>query len=276
MSVPLALSERAQMWLGQPSSMSSVAPGPPPSYRGHSVTTTPKLHRHHPNMQPYPVAPSLSKGQDPLTATPFGSPCGCVFPMKVRLVLDIAPLPIFPVINELEIEVASGTYLKQSQVRIMGVSADSENQGRTIVDINLVPLGEKFDDITFSVICERFWHKKVPLNKSLFGDFEVLSITYPDMPASAPHGPFVSDGNHPDPSSASVSHWVAPPLFLNMTFGLLTVVSIAKILLMEYRVKWLVTNLFILSFCRLSSPNSFLQALNLLFNDNAPPFWCLP
>ncbi|XP_019432768.1 PREDICTED: receptor-like serine/threonine-protein kinase ALE2 isoform X2 [Lupinus angustifolius] len=206
MSVPLALSERAQMWLGQPSSMSSVAPGPPPSYRGHSVTTTPKLHRHHPNMQPYPVAPSLSKGQacdpictDPLTATPFGSPCGCVFPMKVRLVLDIAPLPIFPVINELEIEVASGTYLKQSQVRIMGVSADSENQGRTIVDINLVPLGEKFDDITFSVICERFWHKKVPLNKSLFGDFEVLSITYPDMPASAPHGPFVSDGNHPDP-----------------------------------------------------------------------------
>ncbi|KAF1878643.1 hypothetical protein Lal_00047314 [Lupinus albus] len=206
MSMPFALSERAQMRLGQPSSMSSVAHGPPPFYQGPSVTTTPKRHHHRPNMQPYAMAPSLSKGQacdpictDPLTATPFGSPCGCVFPMKVRLILDIAPLPIFPVINQLEIEVASGTYLKQSQVRIMGVTADSENQGRTIVDINLVPLGEKFDDITFSVICERFWHKKVPLNKSLFGDFAVLSITYPEMPASAPHGTFARDGHHPNP-----------------------------------------------------------------------------
>ncbi|CAL0299641.1 unnamed protein product [Lupinus luteus] len=206
MSMPFALSERAQMWLGLPSSMSSVAPGLPPSYQGSSVTTTPKRYRHHPNMQPYAVAPPLSKGQacdpictDPLTATPFGSPCGCVFPVKVRLILDIAPLPIFPLINELEIEVASGTYLKQSQVRIMGVTADSENQGCTVIDINLVPLGEKFDDITFSVICERFWQKKVPLNKSLFGDFAVLSITYPEMPASAPHGPFVNDGSHPDP-----------------------------------------------------------------------------
>ena len=116
---------------------------------------------------------------DPLTSTPFGSPCGCVFPMKVRLTLGVAPYAVFPVMNELEIEVALGTYLEQSQVKIMGASADSQNQGRTVVDINLVPLGEKFDNTTAVLTYERFWHKKVPLNRSLFGDYDVVYITYP-------------------------------------------------------------------------------------------------
>lgn len=116
---------------------------------------------------------------EPLTSTPFGSPCGCVFPMKVRLLLDIAPFAVFPVMNELEIEVAAGTYLEQSQVKIMGASADSQNQGRTLVDINLVPLGEKFDNTTAVLIYERFWHKKVPLNVTLFGSYEAIYISYP-------------------------------------------------------------------------------------------------
>lgn len=124
---------------------------------------------------------------DPLTATPFGSPCGCVFPMKVRLILDIAPYAVFPVMNELEIEVASGTYLEQNQVKIMGANADSQNQGRTIVDINLVPLGEKFDNTTAVLIYERFWHKKVPLNASLFGDYAVVYVSYPGSCVVSPY-----------------------------------------------------------------------------------------
>lgn len=116
---------------------------------------------------------------EPLTATPFGSPCGCVFPMKVRLLLDVAPFAIFPVMNELESEVAAGTYLEQSQVKIMGASADTQNQGRTVVDINLVPLGEKFDNTTAILTYQRFQHKKVPLNVTLFGSYEVLYISYP-------------------------------------------------------------------------------------------------
>jgi len=99
--------------------------------------------------------------------------------MKVRLVLGIAPLLVFPVITELEIEVASGTYLKQSQVRIIGVSADNRNQWRTIVDIDLVPLGEKFDNTTALLLYERFSHNKVPLNRSLFGHYATLYIAYP-------------------------------------------------------------------------------------------------
>ena len=99
--------------------------------------------------------------------------------MKVKLILDVAPFSVFPLMSELEIEVANGTYLAQSQVKIMGASADTQNQGRTVVDINLVPLGEKFDNTTASLTYERFWHKKIPLNKSLFGDYTVLYISYP-------------------------------------------------------------------------------------------------
>lgn len=99
--------------------------------------------------------------------------------MKVQLLLSVAPFSIFPVTNELEIEVAAGTYLEQSQVKIMGASADSENQGKTVVDINLVPLGEKFDNTTATLIYQRFRHKKVPLNETVFGDYEVTHISYP-------------------------------------------------------------------------------------------------
>lgn len=117
---------------------------------------------------------------EPLTAAPYGSPpCGCVFPMKVRLLLDVAPYAVFPVMDQLEIEIAAGTYLEQSQVKIMGASADSQNQGKTVVDINLVPLGDKFDNTTAILTYDRFLHKKVPLNNTLFGVYEVISISYP-------------------------------------------------------------------------------------------------
>ena len=55
---------------------------------------------------------------------------------------------IFPFINELEIEVVEGPYLKQSQVVITGASVDDHNEDKTRVDINLVPLGEKFNNTT--------------------------------------------------------------------------------------------------------------------------------
>ena len=116
---------------------------------------------------------------EPLTATPIDSPCGCVFPMKVRLLLDVATLSIFPVMRELEIEIAEGTYLEQSQVKIMGVIADSQNQESTVVDINLVPLGEKFDNSTVVLTSDRVWLKKLPLNTTFFSNYEVLYISYP-------------------------------------------------------------------------------------------------
>ncbi|KAK7284187.1 hypothetical protein RJT34_18928 [Clitoria ternatea] len=206
LGVSYASSERAKMWLVKPSARPSSAPVPSPSYQGPSMTPRPKHHHHrrrHHIMRPYPyvMAPPPSKDQacdqictEPLTSTPFGSPCGCVFPMKVRITLDVAPFAVFPVMTELENEIALGTYLEQSQVKIMGATADSQNQGRTVVDINLVPLGEKFDNTTASLTYERFWHKKVPLNRSLFGDYAVVYITYPGMPSSPPYGGLTGGG----------------------------------------------------------------------------------
>ncbi|XP_058005821.1 receptor-like serine/threonine-protein kinase ALE2 isoform X2 [Hevea brasiliensis] len=206
MSVPFARSQPPQMHMVKP----SVAPALPPAYQasasGPNSAPLPRHHGHHHHhhlhrVKPAVVAPSPTGDQscdqvciEPLTATPFGSPCGCVFPMKVRLLLDVAPYAIFPVMNELEIEVAEGTYLEQSQVKIMGASADSDNQGKTVVDINLVPLGDKFDNTTAILTYERFWHKKVPLNKNLFGDYEVISISYPGIPSSPPYPDYMGSG----------------------------------------------------------------------------------
>ncbi|KAK1428449.1 hypothetical protein QVD17_17283 [Tagetes erecta] len=155
-------------------------------------------HHHHHHRHPHKTRtntisppPSSVPGcgcLEPLTATPIGSPCGCVFPMKVRLLLEASVYAVFPVVNELEIEIAIGTYLTQSQVVITGASADSENQERTAVDVNLVPLGEKFDNLTAKLTYERFWHKKLSLNRTLFGDYEVVYIIYPGLP-TVPNDP---------------------------------------------------------------------------------------
>ncbi|KAF8402011.1 hypothetical protein HHK36_012962 [Tetracentron sinense] len=141
---------------------------------------------------------------EPLTSTPIGSPCGCVFPMQVELHLGVAPYAVFPLVEELEIEVAKGTYLKQSQVRIMGAGANSQNQGKTVVDINLVPLGEKFDKTTAILTYDRFWQKKVPINMTLFGACEVIYVRYPGLPSSPPFGSAI--GNAPSGSTGSLEN----------------------------------------------------------------------
>ncbi|KAJ4832300.1 Receptor-like serine/threonine-protein kinase ale2 [Turnera subulata] len=197
MSVSFARTGGPQLHHGKPSLAPSYSPAPSPAPQAYasSPSNTPSRrhrgHHHHRHTKPAVVAPSPSEEQscdqicvDPLTATTFGSPCGCVFPMKVRLLLNVAPYAIFPVMNELEIEVAVGTYLEQSQVKIMGATADSQDQGKTVVDINLVPLGEKFDNTTAVLTADRFWHKKVLLNATLFGVYEVISISYPGIPSS--------------------------------------------------------------------------------------------
>lgn len=106
-------------------------------------------------------------------------PCGCVFPMKVRLLLQASVYAVFPLVNELEIEIAAGTYLSQNQVVITGASSDGKDHEKTALDVNLIPLVERFDNLTAALTYERFWHKKLSLNKTLFGDYEVVYIIYP-------------------------------------------------------------------------------------------------
>ncbi|KAL2323383.1 hypothetical protein Fmac_027762 [Flemingia macrophylla] len=241
MNVPFSSPERDKVWLFKSSYGPSIVRVHSPCYQGLQVTPRPELHRYHHrhhSVKPYPVAPSPSEDQacyqtctDPFTSTPFGSPCGCVFPMKIRLVLDVAPLAVFPEIDELEIEVASETYLKHSQVRIMGVNADGQNQGRTVVDINLVPLGEKFDNTTAVLLYQKFWHKEVSINRSLFGDYAILYIFYPGIPSSLPPGTLIGSG--PLPSDiVDVLPVTIDSINKNEKMDLRTIVALSSVILL--------------------------------------------
>ncbi|GFY93980.1 protein kinase superfamily protein [Actinidia rufa] len=94
---------------------------------------------------------------DPLTNTPPGSPCDCVLPMQVGLRLTVALYTFFPLVSKLAEEIAVGVFMKLSQVRIMGANAASQDPEKTIVLIDLVPLGEEFDITTAYLIFQRFW-----------------------------------------------------------------------------------------------------------------------
>lgn len=118
---------------------------------------------------------------EPYTNTPPGSPCSCVWPMQVGLLLSVDLYTFFPLVSELAKETAAGVFMKQSQVRIIGANADSQQAEKTIVNIDLVPLDEKFDSTTAMLTFQRFWHKQVVIKSSYFGDYEVLFVHYPGI-----------------------------------------------------------------------------------------------
>lgn len=126
---------------------------------------------------------------EPLAYGPPEAPCGCVFPIQVELRLSVALYTFFPLVSELAAEVAIGVFMKQSQVRIMGANAAGDNTEKTIVLIDLLPLGEKFDDTTAYLTFQRFWRKQVAIKTSIFGDYDVLYVRYPGLPPSPPLPP---------------------------------------------------------------------------------------
>eukprot|EP00252_Welwitschia_mirabilis_P019343 TRINITY_DN4451_c0_g2_i10.p1 TRINITY_DN4451_c0_g2~~TRINITY_DN4451_c0_g2_i10.p1 ORF type:complete len:1530 (+),score=356.29 TRINITY_DN4451_c0_g2_i10:185-4774(+) len=201
-SSPVAHSPVSLPGNGRPPTMPPLVTSYPPKEQHPSQgnLATPKFAPSQPpQMEPRILAPSLifpppppSKEcstvtcEIPLTPTPPGAPCGCVYPMQVELQLGVALFAFFPLVSEFAAEIAAGTYLKQSQVRIMGANADTEDQDKTIVILDLVPLGDKFDNTSAFLIFERFWGKKVNINKTQFGDYRVIYISYPGLPAPPP------------------------------------------------------------------------------------------
>ncbi|GJV72516.1 receptor-like serine/threonine-protein kinase ALE2, partial [Tanacetum coccineum] len=125
----------------------------------------------------------------PLTYTPAGSPCACVWPIEVKLRLAISPYTFFPLVSELAHEISTSVSLNVSQARIMGANADGEKLDKTIVLVNLVPLKQNFDPATAFSIYQKFWKKQVLINKPRFGAYEVVNIKYPGLPPSPPSGP---------------------------------------------------------------------------------------
>lgn len=161
MSAP-AVSDRKAL----PPLPSMALPPPPPNQGCESVTCT-----------------------EPLTYTPPGTSCACVWPVQVRLQFSISLYAFFPMVSELAEEIAVAIPLNRSQVRIMGADAADQQQEKTTVLINLVPLAEPFKAATAFSIYKKFWNKELSLNSSTFGVYEVLFVHYPGLPPSPPAWP---------------------------------------------------------------------------------------
>eukprot|EP00257_Ricinus_communis_P020568 XP_015579827.1 receptor-like serine/threonine-protein kinase ALE2 isoform X1 [Ricinus communis] len=146
----------------QPSQIMSLPP-PPPSGDCASITCT-----------------------EPLTYTPPGTFCGCVFPIQVKLRLGVAIYTFFTLVTELAEEIAASVALNHSQVRIMGANAASRQLEKSNVLINLVPGGVKFSDNSAMSIYRKFWNREVHIKASLFGTYDVLYVHYPGLPSSPP------------------------------------------------------------------------------------------
>ncbi|CAH8381627.1 unnamed protein product [Eruca vesicaria subsp. sativa] len=187
----------------------SIAPAPSPTQvlplRSTSKPSKSRKFPLGPPLQAFPPPPPNSDCTstvclEPYTNTPPGSPCGCVWPIQVELQLHMALYDFFPMVSEFAREVSAGVFMKQSQVRIMGANAASEQPEKTIVLIDLVPLGDKFDNMTAMLIYQRFWSKKV----TIFGEYDVVYVRYPGLPASPPvsgmtvidQGPYPGDSNN--------------------------------------------------------------------------------
>ncbi|XP_030477047.1 receptor-like serine/threonine-protein kinase ALE2 isoform X2 [Syzygium oleosum] len=132
---------------------------------------------------------------DPLTYPPPGTPCGCVWPIQVKLRLAVALYTFFPLVTELAKEIAASLSLDHSQVRIMGANSASPQLEKTTVLINLVPRGAKFGNDSAFAIYTKFFHKQVQMEASQFGDYEVLYVHYPGLPPSPPSSIITTDSS---------------------------------------------------------------------------------
>ncbi|KAJ4875346.1 Protein kinase superfamily protein [Raphanus sativus] len=186
----------------------SIAPAPSPTQvfplRSSSRPSKSRKFPLAPPLQAFPPPPPNSDCSstvclEPYTNTPPGSPCGCVWPIQVELRLSMALYDFFPMVSEFAREVSAGVFMKQSQVRIMGANAASEQPDKSIVLVDLVPLGDKFDNMTAMLTYQRFWSKKV----QIFCQYDVVYVRYPGLPASPPvsgmtvidQGPYPGDNN---------------------------------------------------------------------------------
>ncbi|KAG6395725.1 hypothetical protein SASPL_141849 [Salvia splendens] len=171
----------------------------------HSPTVSPTSSPAVSNVKSLPPLPSMAlpppppnKGcvsvtcTEPLTFTPPGATCACVWPIQVRLQFSISLYAFFPMVSELGEQIAEAVALNQSQVRIMGADAADPELQKTTVLINLVPLSEAFTSGTAFSIYKKFWSKELSINTSTFGAYDVLYVHYPGLPPSPPAWPSTS------------------------------------------------------------------------------------
>ncbi|KAL3697181.1 hypothetical protein R1sor_011257 [Riccia sorocarpa] len=164
---PLPVPPTRPVTAGPPAPSNDIAPATPPSV-------------------PAPPPMADCKCKDGYTSTPTGSPCGCVIPIQVGLELGVNLDTFFPLVSELSKELAEGSFLQLSQVRITNAKTVSNDQDKTEVHADLVPLGVAFDNTTAQLIAQRFWTRQVGINQTLFGNYSILFVNYPGLPSSPP------------------------------------------------------------------------------------------
>ncbi|KAK8940034.1 Receptor-like serine/threonine-protein kinase ALE2 [Platanthera guangdongensis] len=164
-------------------------PAPSPSY----FTKKPPSPLPQPILSLPPPPPNFNCGpmtcHEPLVNPSPGSPCACVLPIKVGLTIGVALYTFFPLVSEFAQEIASGIFVRQSQVRIMGANTAFKDPEKTIVLVDLVPLGQYFDNTTVFLIYEKLWQKQVAIRASYFGDYDVSYVLYPGLPLAPPTAP---------------------------------------------------------------------------------------
>ncbi|KAL1551662.1 receptor-like serine/threonine-protein kinase ALE2 isoform X2 [Salvia divinorum] len=180
----------------------SLAPHQGPA---HSPTASPTSSPSASNKKSLPPLPSMglpppppNKGcvsitcTEPLTFTPPGTTCACVWPIQVRLQFSISLYAFFPMVSELSQQIAEAVPLNQTQIRIVGADAADKELEKTTVLINLVPLTEAFTSAAAFSIYKKFWSKELSINTSTFGVYDVLYVHYPGLPPSPPAWPSAS------------------------------------------------------------------------------------
>lgn len=101
--------------------------------------------------------------------------------MTAQLQLGISLETLFPLVAELAKELANGLFLQTSQVRIVGANAEDQDQGKTDVSAQFVPLDTAFDNTTADLLATRIWTHQVTLNETLFGNYSVIFVQYPGI-----------------------------------------------------------------------------------------------
>lgn len=203
------------------SSPSLLIPSAPNEWPSHSSMLSPVSVSKEPTTPPPqpvwslpPPPPNLDCSSltctEPLTNPVPGSPCFCVLPIKVGLRLSVALYTFFPLVSEFSQEVSSGIYMKQSQVRIMGANAASEQVEKTDILVDLVPYGEKFDNATAFLTYKKFWQKQVVIKTLLFGDYDVLYVLYPGLPPSPPALPAENNAGYGTFSNSNNARTIKP------------------------------------------------------------------
>ncbi|GAB2269231.1 hypothetical protein Dimus_004159 [Dionaea muscipula] len=136
---------------------------------------------------------------DPLTNSVAGYACACVWPIQVELSIGISLYTFFPLVSKLASQVAASLSLSQSQVRINGADTANQQQDQALVLLNLVPVGSEFNTVAAMSIYEKFLHKQVDIDPSLFGPYQVIFVNYPGLPSSPPPSSSNSGGIPSDP-----------------------------------------------------------------------------